>query len=166
MECITMFDEEINKLHFLNKLDEISNEEYNNVKPYPHCMLDNILDTDFAEKCQQEILTIPCEMWDRYNNLFEQKNTLRDKNSMPRYCDALFKLLTSDKVINKLSNIVGEQLYNDPTKNWWGIHTYNNSDYLDIHSDAGNHPITKQKKHITFGIYLSYNWSEENGGQI
>ena len=155
-----------NKSHFLKKLDKINKTEYNKAEPYPHCVLDNILDTEFAEKCQQEILSIPPEMWDRYNNLFEQKYTLRDKNNMSPYCDALFKLLTSNDVVNKLSDIVGEQLYNDPTKNWWGIHTYKNGDYLDIHSDAGNHPLTKQKKHITLGIYLSHNWSQENGGYL
>lgn len=159
-------NEDRNRLHFLEKLDSIDKKEYNNAHPYPHYVLDNILDTDFAKNCQQEILSIPPEMWDRYNNLFEQKYTLRDKNNMPPYCESLFKLLTSDIVINKLSNIVGEKLYNDPTKNWWGIHTYKNGDYLDIHSDAGNHPLTKQKKHITFGIYLSYNWTEENGGHL
>lgn len=161
-----MQHEETNMVHFLEKLDKINKIAYNNAIPYPHCVIDNILDTEFATNCQQEILSIPAELWDRYNNLFEQKYTLRDKNNMPPYCETLFKLLTSDTVVNKLSDIVGEQLYNDPTKNWWGIHTYKNKDYLDIHSDAGNHPETKQKKHITLGIYLSYNWTEKNGGHL
>jgi Rps23 Pro-64 3,4-dihydroxylase Tpa1-like proline 4-hydroxylase len=158
--------EDINKLYFLNKLKLISNKKYNDSTPYPHIVLDNILDETYATKCQQEIINIPSEMWDRYNNPFEQKFTLRDKNNIPEYCHNLFNLLTSSEVVDVLSNITGEQLYNDPTKNWWGIHTYNNGDYLDIHSDAGNHPITKQKKHITFGIYLSYKWKEENGGHL
>lgn len=118
-----MTDYEEIKLHFLKKLSNIVKTNYNNADPYPHCVVDNILDTDFAIKCQKEILNIPSEMWDRYNNLFEQKYTFRDKNNMPPNCDSLFKLLTSNIVVNKLSDIVGEKLYNDPTKNWWGIHT-------------------------------------------
>lgn len=157
---------ELNTIHLLEKLKTINHDIYNNADPYPHCVIDNILDTNFAVKCQQEILNIPSEMWDRYNNLFEQKYTFRDKNALPNYCQQVFDLLTSKDVIDILSTVVGEQLYNDPTKNWWGIHTYDNGDYLDIHSDAGNHPVTKQKKHITFGIYLSYNWKEENGGHL
>jgi len=157
---------ELNIQHVLNKLKSINHDIYNSADPYPHCVIDNILDTAFAVKCQQEIMNIPREMWDRYNNPFEQKYTLRDKNNLPNYCQQLFDLLTSKDVIDILSTVVGEQLYNDPTKNWWGIHTYDNGDYLDIHSDAGNHPVTKQKKHITFGIYLSYNWKEENGGHL
>jgi len=107
--------------------------------------VENILDNSFAKKCQEEILNLPSEMWDRYNNPFEKKYTLRDKNNFPENCKILFDILNSQEILNILSNIVGEELYNDTSKNWWGIHKYNNGDYLDIHSDAGNHPITKQK---------------------
>lgn len=157
---------EKNTNHFFKNLKTIDSVVYNSANPYPHCVIDNILDNEFAYKCQEEILNIPNDMWDRYNNLFEQKYTLRDKNNMPYYCQQLFNLLTSENVLDIMSNIMGEKIYNDPTKNWWGIHTYNDGDYLDIHSDAGNHPLTKQKKHITLGIYLSCNWTEENGGHL
>ena len=87
---------------------------------------------------------------------------MRDKNNLPKHCSKLFNLLTSDNTLKQLSIITGEQLFNDPTKNWWGIHKYDNGDYLDIHSDAGIHPKTRQKKHLTLGIYLSKDWKEEN----
>ena len=154
------------RVYFLDKLNSINNEDYNKSIPYPHLSIENILENKFAIKCQEEILNIPPVMWDRYNNPFEQKYTLRDKNIVPENCQKLFDLLTSKEVIDILSYICGEKLYNDPTKNWWGIHTYENGDYLDIHSDAGIHPVTKQKKHITLGIYLSKDWSEYNGGYL
>ena len=76
------------------------------------------------------------------------------------------KNLTSNLFVDKLSHIVGEKLYNDPTKHWWGVHKYRNGDKLDIHSDAGIHPICGDKKHVTLGIYLSKNWKEENKGHL
>jgi hypothetical protein len=154
------------KEYFINKLLTISPTIYQETTPYPHCELSDVLDSNFALKCQEEILNIPPEMWDRYNNPFEQKYTFRDKNNFPENCKKLFEILTSQEVVDILSTIVNEQLYNDPNKNWWGIHTYKNGDYLDIHSDAGNHPLTKQKKHVTLGIYLSYKWKSENGGYL
>jgi Rps23 Pro-64 3,4-dihydroxylase Tpa1-like proline 4-hydroxylase len=144
----------------------VSADEYNNAKPFPHCVINNILPHDFAFACQKEILNIDASKWDRYQNPFENKYTLRDKNNMPENCSKLFDYLTSDFFVEQLSGIVGEKLLNDPTKNWWGIHKYDDGDYLDIHCDAGIHPITKQKKHVTLGLYLSTNWKEENGGHL
>lgn len=52
---------------------------YVNRYPFPYIFEDEFLDTDFAKKIQTEIMSIPEEAWDRYNNPFEQKYTLRDK---------------------------------------------------------------------------------------
>tara|TARA_B110000908_G_scaffold133894_1_gene158093 strand:+ start:296 stop:1081 length:786 start_codon:yes stop_codon:yes gene_type:complete len=143
---------------------KITNKDYNSNKHFPQCVVENILPENFAKLCQEEILHIPDNKWDRYENPFERKFTLRDKNNLPENCQKLFDYLSSEQFTKNLSAIVGEKLMSDPTKNWWGIHKYNNGDFLDIHSDAGVHPLTKQKKHVTLGIYLSKNWKEENGG--
>jgi hypothetical protein len=144
----------------------IDSTKYNSIKPYPHTSVNNVLSPNFATLCQTEILSIPDNEWDRYDNPFEGKYTLRNKNNIPENCMKLFNYLTSDVFLKKLSIISNEKIYNDPTKNWWGIHKYNNGDHLDIHCDAGIHPITNQKKHLTLGIYLSKDWKEENGGHL
>lgn len=135
-----------------------------NTKPYT--FQDNFLKEDVAYKIQKEILDIPDEEWDRYENPFESKYTLRNKYTFPENLRTLFEELESDIFINKLSEITGYKLLLDPTRNFWGVHKYNNGDKLDIHVDAGLHPNTKQKKQVTFGIYLSKNWKEEYGCEL
>ena len=88
------------------------------------------------------------------------------KKIFPSNCSKLFTMLTSNDFIEYLSSIMGYEIKNDPTKNWWGIHKYDDSDHLDIHVDAGLHPQTKQKKQLTLGIYLSKDWKDENGGHL
>lgn len=134
---------------------------YINTKPYPYAYQDNILDKDFAKKLQSEILDISDGAWDRYENPFESKYTLRNKYTFPPLLNILFDELQSESFVSKLSEIVGYKLLLDPTRNFWGVHKYNNGDKLDIHVDAGLHPTTKQKKQVTFGIYLSVNWDEK-----
>ena len=135
-------------------------QEYQNIKPYPYIYQDNFLNEDFAFNIQKEILDIPDSEWDRYENPFESKYTLRNKYTFPENLSKLFDELQSIKFINKLSEITGYKLITDPTRNFWGVHKYNNGDKLDIHVDAGLHPITKQKKQVTFGLYLSKNWKK------
>lgn len=145
---------------------KLKKNEYLNAEPFPHCIITDILDKDFALELQKEILNISEEKWDRYDNPFEKKYTLRDKFNLPKNCKKLFDYLNSKNFLNQLSNIVDEELYLDKNKNWHGIHKYIDGDFLDIHSDAGLHPVYELKKHITLGIYLSKNWKEENGGHL
>lgn len=144
----------------------VDSQKFKNTKPFPYLKLNNVLQEDFAKQIQKEILNIPNEEWDRYENPLEHKYTLRNKDNMPEKCSKLFKMLTSDDFIEYLSSIMGYEIKNDPTKNWWGIHKYDDGDHLDIHVDAGLHPKTKQKKQLTIGIYLSKDWKEENGGHL
>ena len=134
--------------------------------PYNFIIKKNILPVNIAKQAQNEILTIPNDKWDRYDNPFENKYTLRDKNDLPKTVNDIFNFLTSDKFLDELSKVYNIKLYNDPTKNWWGVHKYDDGDKLDIHVDAGLHPVSKQKKQVTLGIYLSKNWKEENGGHL
>ena len=147
-------------------LNSINFIDYNKQIPFPHCIQDNILDINFAKELQKEIINISESSWDRYDNPFEQKYTLRDKNKFPKYCSQLFTYLESNEFIEYLSNNIGVKIYKDKHKLYWGIHKFHNGDYLDIHVDAGIHPIENKKKLITLGIYLSKNWKKENGGNI
>lgn len=141
-------------------------DQYLNTNPFPYIYIDNILDYEFAGECQKEILNIKDSEWDRYSNPFENKFTLRNKDNLPNNCQKLFNYLTSEIFIEMLSLKMGVKLFNDSTKNWWGIHKYQHNDNLDIHCDAGIHPITENKKHCTLGIYLSKNWEKQNKGHL
>lgn len=143
----------------LNNFDSIKYQQ----EPYPHMYMDNALDYQIAIGLQEEILNLTLDKFDRYDNPFEQKFTLRDKFSYPEKLNNLFLYLESDNFIDKLSTYTGYKLIKDNTRNFNGVHVYNNGDKLDIHLDAGIHPSMGIKKCVTLGIYLSLNWKENYG---
>jgi len=134
--------------------------------PFPYCIYDDALDERFALSLQKDIINEAMTAYDRYENPFEKKWTYRNKDTMPSSCRKLFDYLQSDDFMNELSQQFGVKLYQDPTKNWWGIHKYSHGDKLDIHVDAGVHPVNGMKKELTLLIYLSQNWKECNGGHL
>lgn len=144
----------------------ITHEKYILLMPYPHYSQDNFLNEEFAYKLQDEILNIPMNNFDRYSNPFENKYTLRNKYNFPPMLTKLFDELQSESFVSELSNIVGEKLLLDTTRNFWGIHVYDKNDKLDIHVDAGIHPVLKLKKQLTLGIYLSKNWKDTCGCEL
>lgn len=148
-------------MSLLSKLS-ISNIDYRDITPYPHYYQDNFLDEQFAKKLQEEILNIDDKCWDRYENCFEKKYTLRDKYSFPPILQSLFDKFTSEDFVDELSDIVGYKLLLDDTRNFWGVHKYKKGDKLDIHVDAGYHPTNGLKKQLTIGLYLSKDFCENN----
>ena len=143
-----------------------SDIEQSSYKKNKHIVIDNYLDNDFAVLCQREILDTTTNVWDRYNNCFEQKYTYRNKNEFPTTINNLFYSLTSENFITQLNKLTGLNLVNDNEKLYWGIHLFNNNDKLDIHVDAGRHLHNGFVKAVTLGIYLSVDWSEKNGGHL
>lgn len=141
-------------------IDSIS---FKNINLYPYFYTDKFLDTSLALQIQNEILELSPDMFDRYSNPFEQKNTLRDKFNLPDNLKLLFSYWESPDFVGHLSSIVGHKLIVDETRNFYGVHTYNKQDKLDIHVDAGLHPTSKLKKQLTIGLYLSLNYNEANG---
>ena len=70
----------------------IEPQEYKSKFPYSYGAQDKFLDEDFAKSLQREILNIKKEDWDRYDNPFEQKYTLRDKYNFPPFLVKLFQV--------------------------------------------------------------------------
>jgi Rps23 Pro-64 3,4-dihydroxylase Tpa1-like proline 4-hydroxylase len=120
----------------------------------------------FAKDIQTEILALDDSAWDRYQNPIEEKFTLRDKFNFPQHLASLFAEFESDAFIDQLSAICGYRLIRDSSRNFWGVHTYENGDRLDIHVDAGIHPTMNCKKQLTLGLYLSASWDESYGCKL
>ena len=141
--------------------------DYRGKNPYPVTFQDDALNEElnekFAHKLQEEILKIPLSEFDRYENPFEQKYTLRDKYKYPPLLQQLMNYVTSSEYVEYLSEYTGYQLINDESRMYWGVHVYEPGDKLDIHVDAGCHPENAMKKQVTWGLYLSSNWLETYG---
>ena len=123
-------------------------------------IIDNFLDTGEASAFQAEILALAPSEWDRYDNPFERKWTLRNKNLK------IFDVINSDEFIADLETQFGCRLARDDHRVYWGVHIFDDGDFLAMHLDSCVHPIQKLKKHVTVGLYLSKDWKPENGGAL
>ena len=146
-----------------NIFTEIEKEAFHKKRYF---FIDNFLQEKMAKTCQTEILQQPDCVWDRYNNCFEQKNTFKDKYNLPVSTNQVFSFITSPEFIFLMSSLTGIPLQNDPDRLFWGIHTFENGDKLDIHVDAGRQMNNHLIKAVTIGIYLSHQLKEENGGHL
>jgi len=156
----------INLDYMIQQISKIDSQEYQSKTPYPFGIIDRMILPDLAYLAQQEILNMDSTKWDRYDNMFEQKWTLRDKNDLTPNLQKIFDDLTHPDWVQALSKLTGIQLLLDSYKHYWGVHTYDEKDFLKIHVDAGIHPKNGQKKALTFGIYLSSCWNNNFGCEL
>jgi Rps23 Pro-64 3,4-dihydroxylase Tpa1-like proline 4-hydroxylase len=138
------------------KLIDDSRHRYT-VEEFPYKNLDYVT---------REILEIPDDAFDRYSNPFEQKYALRDKFRLPDSLGLLIQALEQDA--SRFSEIFGVHLYPDLLRHYCGVFKYMQGDKLDVHVDAGIHPQTKTRKHVTAVLYLGQElaplelWEGEN----
>lgn len=99
------------------------------------------------------LLAMPAEAFDRYDNPFEQKWTLRDKTDLPYSLATLAAYLEADLRL-RAQDYYGVPLLRDDTRHYLGFFKYDPGDYLDVHVDAGLHPLNGLRKRVTTCLYL------------
>lgn len=86
--------------------------------------------------------------YDRYDNPFEQKWTLKDKSLIP-----VLDILEGQRALAE--RLFGTRLYLDEDRHYAGLFKYEQGDRLSVHVDAGIHPLNGKRKHVTALLYLS-----------
>lgn len=99
-----------------------------------------------ASEVRSELLE--AKAWDRYDNPFEQKYVLQ-KKAYTTHMNSLIDHLTG-YVVDLPSDIEI-----DLTHHYTAFFKYVVGDYLDLHMDAGVHPLTGKRKAWTILYYLS-----------
>lgn len=128
-----------------------------------------------AEALQTCILSLPDTLWDQYKNLLESKYTLRNKFSWPLVLEKFFASLITPAQLQIWERWAYEktgrvyELLPDPHRHYYGVHKFVMGDFLDLHVDAGLHPLTTPtlRKYLTFGLYLTArDYTADLGGQL
>lgn len=101
---------------------------------------------------------LPNELYDRYDNPFEQKWSYKkanlggdDQNPHP-----LLRLVEwmETSLQGSISRIFGVPTVIDHSRHYCGIFRYGPGDKLDVHVDAGVHPESKLRKRVTALMYI------------
>lgn len=101
-----------------------------------------------------DIQHLPDEAFDRYESPFEAKLTLREKRDLPSGIAGVFRKLESNDFVEDVSAMFGAELVADRWRHYAGVFRYLPGDYLGVHVDAGIHPTSGLRKHVTAVLYL------------
>jgi Rps23 Pro-64 3,4-dihydroxylase Tpa1-like proline 4-hydroxylase len=135
---------------------------------YSHCVIDNFLNEDVANKIAAEFFTHDSDLFNgNYDNQIELKRTCNIWDRFPASIYQLITYLNSTPFIDILSTYTGcNRLYSDPGIHGGGLHSYPNGGKLNPHVDYSLHPKLGLQRKYNLLIYITPNWQEEWGGEF
>lgn len=107
------------------------------------------------------IQALPNAAFDRYENPFEAKWTLRDKFRLPEEVDVIVRNLEQAQKSFAQQKFF-TRIERDTSRHYCGVFRYEPGDFLKVHVDAGIHPTAKKRKQVTAILYLG----EADGGDL
>jgi len=148
------------------KFKDLKNEYLNNTF-FPHIVLDNFLEKNFAKKVEKEIIHLSkkAKPYFSYNT---RKFALSKIEEFGELTQKLANYLNSQDFINELENLTGiKNLISDPCLEGGGLHYTKKNGYLNIHADFQSHMINKTwARKINLLIYFNNGWTENNNGNL
>ena len=141
-------------------------ETFHAATPFNHCVVDDFLAGDVAERIEQEFLAYDSEKWFYYKNPIEDKKALNDWNAFPAATYSLFEYLNSPVFVAELSALMQVPLYADCGLHGGGWHCHGTGGNLNPHFDYSIHPKLGLQRKVNIIVYVSQALREEHGGHL
>jgi len=141
-------------------INDISNIKNNflNAKPFEHVVIDNFLETCYAEKIS-ELFPKFDKTWHEYKNPIEVKYAFDNINSLPIELKNYFYYLSTPEIINIIRQITNfDNLEYDEYLHGAGVHLHPRFGRLNIHLDYEKHPYSGKERRLNIILFMSKDW--------
>jgi len=149
--------------NWINNIDELK-KQFLNALPYENVVIDNFLNTSYAEKLY-ELFPDHFENWHKYENPIEVKYAFDNINILPNDLKNYFYYLSSDALTSVFSELTDiPNLEYDEYLHGAGLHSHPRYGRLNIHLDYEKHPYSGKERRINVIFFLSKNWKKSWNG--
>lgn len=137
---------------------------FKNAKPFESIVIDNFLDSNYAELLYKQFPNT-FENWWKYENPIEVKYTFDNINVLPSELKNYFYIMSSNVLVNIISKLTGiNNLEKDDYLHGAGLHVHPQNGRLNIHLDYEKHPFSGKERRINVILFMSKNWKPEWNG--
>lgn len=145
-------------------------------EPFPHCVIDNFLDTTMANKLYEEINSLKLENANcKFTNIKDpnqyNKFAFSQIEKLPLSLKNVFAYLNTKGFVKKIEKVTGisDLIYGDVKLRGAGVHIIKNKGLLNMHTDFNTyyHPTHgKLDRRINLLIYMNKDWKSEYKGDL
>lgn len=165
MDLTTQPPLDLDALEF--RLPELA-ARYATAEPYPHIVLDDVLDPPTLAAVYAEFARMPDDVWTNYLHLNERKYGNRQIDSWGPTMRMVADALASDRFVAFLSTLTGiPALVADDMMDGGGLHRSLAGGFLNVHSDfSAHHHKPGWRRRVNLLLYLNPEWRPEWGGEL
>lgn len=129
-----------------------------NAEPFEHVVIDNFLESSYAEKIS-ELFPIVNKDWHEYKNPIEVKYTYDNINELDKDIKNFFYYLSTPELTNIMRGITSiSNLEYDEYLHGAGLHKHPRYGRLNIHLDYEKHPISGKERRLNIILFMSNDW--------
>jgi hypothetical protein len=143
-------------------------ESYRSAKPFPHIVLEELLDRDVAQRAADEFPAVDSERWNTHRHVNELKSNDTEPEGWGPTLQAVLADLNSQRFVHFLSELTGiPDLLPDPSLEGGGLHQSARGGFLNVHADFTVHPIQRDwRRRVNILVYFNDEWKPEYGGDL
>lgn len=143
---------------------EVLREQFLSGKPFENIVIDDFLDSSFAEKLAS-LFPMNHQDWFYYENPIEVKYAFDNIDKLPDELKNYFYYLSSEYIIKKIASLTNiPDLEYDEYLHGAGLHSHPRYGRLNIHLDYEKHPYSGKERRINIIYFLNKDWNSTWNG--
>lgn len=154
-------------LERLRRVVEREREGFATASPFPHLIVDDLLDPTAARAVAAEF-TQPDDGWTYWHHLNERKRGLADRARMGPGARTVIAALEAPEFVRLVSQLTGvPDLRSDPHLDGGGLHETLPGGFLNVHTDYRSHPIERSwQREVNLLVFLNEEWQPVHRGWL
>ena len=140
---------------------------YRGAEPFPHVVVDDLLDVPLLERVLDEFESMDRGTWHQTDSTRERKWSTEDVRRLGPFTSALIAQLNAGPFVTFLEELTGiAGLLPDPHLRGGGLHEIRPGGLLGVHADFNIHKRLKVYRRMNLLIYLNKAWEPSWGGSL
>jgi Rps23 Pro-64 3,4-dihydroxylase Tpa1-like proline 4-hydroxylase len=151
----------------LLKVARANRETYATAEPFPHIVLDGLMQEEALDRVLEEFPKPESAVWKEYKNYHEGKLETQGEGNIGVDTSLLLYQFNSAPFLSFLETLTGiENLIPDPYFFGGGLHQIPRGGKLGIHADFSRHGKLPLDRRLNVLIYLNRDWKKDYGGEL
>ena len=148
------------------RLGKELNPNYKKAEPFPHCVIDNLLNSELLKQISKEFKINENNLIS-FNNPNEKKIASAGLKNFGEKTKELLEYFNGSDFLHFLELLTGiNGLISDESLEGGGLHQIERGGYLKIHADFNKHSVTNLDRRLNLLLFLNEKWSQEWGGDF